>query len=509
MKTTNWLLLGLAGLTSAACGSNDLGNENFGAAGKGADGSQAIGGGGSAGGVGNEGGGNADGSTPNGGAGTSGAGTSNGGAGTSGASPRDAGGNGGNSGSGGAAGSSVDAGRDGAIITGRDASSVGTGTLGGGETTATCAIPALPEFSGLQSNAKMPDPFKSLDGTRISRIDQWSCRRAEIAAQSQKYELGTKPAKPAMVSGSFTSGRLTVNVGNGAQAISFVATITVPTTGSPPYPAMIAIGGSSLPSLASLGVAAITFPNDDVAVQVDGSSRGQGKFYTLYGSNHSAGAMMAWAWGVSRLIDVLEQTPSANIDTKRLGVTGCSRNGKGALVAGAFDERIALTIPQESGSGGAASWRVSDAQKAGGANIQTLGEITGENVWFASSFSQFNSAATRLPYDHHMLEGLVAPRALLVIENNIDWLGPVSTTNNSLAGHTIWQALGIPDKMGFSLVGNHAHCSFPAGQTPEVQAFVTKYLVGGGTASTAILKNDQNIAFDQATWVDWTTPALQ
>ena len=272
---------------------------------------------------------------------------------------------------------------------------------------------------------------------------------------------------------------------------------------------MIAIGGSSLPSFASLGVAAITFPNDDIAAQVSGSSRGQGKFFQFYGSNHAAGAMMAWAWGVSRLIDALETTSAAGIDTKRLGVTGCSRNGKGALVAGAFDERIALTIPQESGSGGAASWRVSDAQKNAGANIQTLGEITGENVWFEASFSQFNSAATRLPFDHHMVEGLVAPRALLVIENNIDWLGPVSTTNNSMAAHLIWQALGIPDKMGFSLVGGHNHCAFPASQMPEVQAYVTKFLVGNGTASTAVLKNDQNIAFDTATWVDWTTPTLQ
>jgi hypothetical protein len=218
---------------------------------------------------------------------------------------------------------------------------------------------------------------------------------------------------------------------------------------------------------------------------------------------------MAWAWGVSRVIDVLQQTPSANIDTRRLAVTGCSRNGKGALIAGAFDERIGLVIPQESGSGGAASWRVSDAQKAAGANIQTLGEITGENVWFTSSFSQFNSAATRLPFDHHMIEGLVAPRALFVIENNIDWLGPVSTWNNSMAAHMVWEALSIPDRMGVSLSAAHAHCSFPSQQTADLQAFVRKFLVGTGTDSTNVLKNELNLSFDKATWVDWDAPALQ
>ena len=102
----------------------------------------------------------------------------------------------------------------------------------------------------------------------------------------------------------------------------------------------------------------INFNNDDMAAQQSTGSRGQGKFYTLYGSSHSASAMTAWAWGVGRIIDALEITPSAKIDTKRIGVTGCSRNGKGAMLAGAFNPRIVLTLPQESGAGGSACWRV-------------------------------------------------------------------------------------------------------------------------------------------------------
>ena len=62
--------------------------------------------------------------------------------------------------------------------------------------------------------------------------------------------------------------------------------------------------------------------------------------------------MTAWVWGVSRIIDALELSPRANINLNKLAVTGCSRDGKGALMAGAFETRIALTIPQESGSGG-------------------------------------------------------------------------------------------------------------------------------------------------------------
>ena len=101
-----------------------------------------------------------------------------------------------------------------------------------------------------------------------------------------------------------------------------------------------------------LQIAVLSYSESTIAQQTDGTSRGKGTFYDLYGSGHSASAMTAWAWGVSRIIDVLEATPSAGIDTTKIGVTGCSRNGKGALTIGAFEPRIALTIPQESGTGG-------------------------------------------------------------------------------------------------------------------------------------------------------------
>lgn len=76
-----------------------------------------------------------------------------------------------------------------------------------------------------------------------------------------------------------------------------------------------------------------------MAQQNDASSRGIGTFYNLYGSSANASAMTAWVWGVSRIIDVLETTSAAQINTERIGVTGCSRDGKGALMAGAFETR--------------------------------------------------------------------------------------------------------------------------------------------------------------------------
>jgi hypothetical protein len=313
-----------------------------------------------------------------------------------------------------------------------------------------------------------------------------------------------------MVTGTASDTSISVTAGDGTTSISFTASVSLPTTGTAPYPAIIGYIGGSLNATAvkNLGVAIINYTNDDLGVQNNASSRGMGKFYTLYGASHKAGSMVAWAWGVSRLIDVLEQNAATSkIDVHHLGVTGCSRDGKGALVAGALDERIALTIPQESGSGGTATWRISDFQKSQGTNVQTLSEITGENDWFTASFSQFNTTATKLPYDHHMLIGMIAPRAIVAIDNTgIDWLTAPSSWGAEQAARPIFQALGVPDNLGATQVSHGDHCAFQASQEPAVDAFIKKFLLGQNVATT--VNTTDGAAFDQARWVDWTTPTL-
>ncbi|KFX97800.1 hypothetical protein O988_04682 [Pseudogymnoascus sp. VKM F-3808] len=375
-------------------------------------------------------------------------------------------------------------------------------STGSGGTPSTC--PTIPGSISPPSVATLNDPFQPLSGSRITTKAQWTCRQDEIKQLFQKYELGVLPPKPSSVTGSYSGTTLTINVSEGGKSISFTASVKLPTSGTAPYPAIIAIGGLSIPTPA--GVAVITFNNDDIAAQASGSSRGQGKFYTIYGASHTAGAMTAWAWGVSRLIDVLEtQASAAKIDITKLGVSGCSRNGKGAFIVGALEPRIALTIPQESGSGGAACWRISDSVFAAGGNIQTAHEIVGENVWFSKNFDPYVNSIPTMPIDHHLLAGLVAPRGLLVIENNIDWLGPLATTGCMKTGQLIYKALGIPDNMGFSETSEHGHCAFPSSQQGDLDAFVQKFFFGAST-NTAISKSDQT--FDQAKWVTWTVPTL-
>ncbi|KAF3931005.1 hypothetical protein ABW20_dc0101668 [Dactylellina cionopaga] len=377
-------------------------------------------------------------------------------------------------------------------------------TTTGNTNPTTC--PALPSSIPLVNNAKLPDPFTFVSGTKVTTKAQFTCRQAEILAAMQQYELGTKPPKPSSVTGSYSGGVLTVKVSNGGASISFTASVKLPTSGKAPYPAIIAYGGGSIPYPA--GVAVINFNNDDIAQQNSGSSRGIGKFYTIYGSGHSAGAMTAWAWGVSRIIDVLEITPGANINPARIGVTGCSRNGKGAIVAGALDSRIALTIPQESGSGGAACWRLSDYQKSQGQNVQTASEIVGENVWFSTALNANSNSVNRLPFDHHSLAGLVAPRGLFVIENtSMEWLGNLSTYGCMKVASLIYQALGVTSNMGYSQVGNHNHCAFPSSQTSELNAFINRFLLDQ-SVTTNVFHTDGTFTFNQAQFVDWSTPTL-
>ncbi|KAL6850750.1 carbohydrate-binding module 1 [Amphichorda felina] len=351
----------------------------------------------------------------------------------------------------------------------------------------------------------LPNPFTFADGTEVTTAEQWTCRQEEILNAFEQYELGDLPGPPDSLEASFSGNTLSISVTVGGASASFSASISKG-SGASPQGAMITVGGSSIPIAGDL--ATITFSNDAFAQQSGGSSRGIGTFYDLHGSDHSAGALAAWAWGISRVIDALEHLgpDTTGIDTSRLGVTGCSRNGKGAFVAGALEPRIALTVPQESGAGGAACWRVSDAEKAAGKNIQTAEQIVGENVWFSPRFNAWTTQTGSLPYDHHMLAGLVAPRGLYVPENNIDWLGPVSTTACMRAGRLVYEALGVSGHFGFSLVGGHNHCQFPSSQEGELSQFVDYFLLGGSTPPEVIDKSEEPV--QAADWIDWEAPVL-
>ena len=374
------------------------------------------------------------------------------------------------------------------------------------------ALPAFPPFDNLTFNSLLPDPFVNAEGTRITTKEEWQCSRQLISANMQHWELGTRPPPPAYVTSSILpndSGMLIVAGHDSTNVINFTVSIRLPSGGTAPYPAMLGAGQVSLnqSQLLSLGVAILAFDTSAIAQQNGALSRGIGKFYDLYGSNHSAGALIAWSWAASLIMDQLAGSGQQLIDASSVGVTGCSRWGKGALVIGAFDERFALTIPQESGSGGIANWRISDWQ---GPTTQTLGEITGENVWYTATLSQFNQAATKLPFDHHSLIGLVAPRGLLTIDNpSFEWLGNISSWGGALAGRLVYTALGVEDRMGITQLGGHGHCQLPYAQNGDVERYVQRFLLHQQDVNTTLVYKDRDYPeFSLSDWVNWTVPIL-
>jgi hypothetical protein len=391
-----------------------------------------------------------------------------------------------------------------------DGPELGTVEHGGAD----CAIAELPGADALGAYDKHHDPFVMLDGSRIATKAQWRCRRAEIIAQLEHYEAGPKPAVPPEdVSAVLSGDTLAITVQAGGKSIDFSVRIARPASpDADAVPLSIAFTFETLDDsvFAQNGVATLVYDNDAMGAQSGGGSRGDGLFYELYGSDHPASSMVAWAWGISRIIDALEQTPEAGIDPRRVAVTGCSRYGKGALLAGALDERIALTIPQESGAGGSASWRVSQAQNQQGENVQTLSSAASEQPWFRASFGQTfgGGNVTKLPFDHHMVLGLVAPRALLVLDNRIDWLGIDSTFTAGSIAHAIWEAFELPDHMGYWQTGGHTHCQFQSEQRAILDAYVKKFLVGSGGGDTTMLRAE-NATADLDRWMDWTPPVLE
>ena len=236
------------------------------------------------------------------------------------------------------------------------------------ENTGATASPVLPSLSEARKCESLPNPLEWSNGKgKVKKFAQWKKRRGEIAKEIQHYEIGTKPVvDPSAVKAAMDGDTLKVDVTVNGKTLHMKATIHYPATGSAPYPLMIGTSGIALPRdiYQSRPIATMIFSERQVNNYSQfgkPAGRGNYEFDKLYPELKDNGAYSEWAWGLSRLIDGLQQLGPevTKIDTKHIGVTGCSYAGKMALFCGAFDERVALTIAQEPGGGGAAAWRYS------------------------------------------------------------------------------------------------------------------------------------------------------
>lgn len=364
-------------------------------------------------------------------------------------------------------------------------------------------LPGILPIDKLPEIATLPDPFAWADGSgRSTDFKDWKRHRFEIAHQLQHYELGMKPVTPRdSIEAILNNDTLRVIVHENGEVLLLTAPIKY-SEGNGPFPAIIGIGRSTgaLPEqlFDKRKIAQITF--DFTQVMSHTQKRGNEPINRLYPEQTEMGSYCAWSWGISRLIDGLEKVEKkSRIDLSHLAISGCSFAGKMALFAGAFDERIALTIARESGGGGVNAWRVSETLE----NVETLGRTN--YAWFLESMRQFaGKNVNRLPIDHHELAALIAPRALLVLGNtDYEWLAEESNYVSCQAARMVWKAFGIEDRMGFSIQGGHMHCMLPKSQYPEVEAFIDKFLLGKTDVDTFVTKADMFEDMDYLKWMPW------
>lgn len=366
------------------------------------------------------------------------------------------------------------------------------------------AFPRLPAVAELPSQAALPVALRSSSGAAITLASDWPARRAEMRRLLEHYALGHAPPAPGNVRGTELESRQLRNGRYRRVHLSFGPTeqlgldigIFTP-SGKGPFPAVISPlgappGAPALPRLRlgpgqgqgvdallsvgpgpkpalpprlplldaellardqpalARGFAYVVFDHNDCGEDTtlrepDGSwAFRRTRFFPAY-PGYDWGLLHAWAWGVSRIVDYLQTDPS--IDAHGLVVTGFSRTGKSALVAGALDDRIAVTAPVASGGGGVGAFRYSGGGRGGKEGLDVM--LRKYPNWFSPELHQFWGQTDRLPFDQHWLLALVAPRGLIALEGDADPVSLASAVRHSwLGAEPVYALLGAADKLG-------------------------------------------------------------
>ena len=314
----------------------------------------------------------------------------------------------------------------------------------------------------------MPELMKMKDGTPLTSADQWPARRKEILEDFEREIYGRVPAAaPAVVwevvstTKGETAGMATITrqllgrVDNSrypALSVVIQASFTVPAAASGPVPLLVAFGGGGLEHALPHDWGAGTINPNSIQADAGGMALRQGVIgLTNLGQPRQPddwGALRAWSWGFSRLIDYFEQHPELGVDARKIGITGVSRFGKAAIVAQAFDERVAVALVGSSGQGGVKLHR-HDYGEA----VENL--TGGSYYWMAGNYLKYGAAeaafgkkdAGDLPVDSHQLIALCAPRPCFIsygIESKGDpkWVGAAGSYMAGILATPAYELLG-------------------------------------------------------------------
>jgi hypothetical protein len=226
------------------------------------------------------------------------------------------------------------------------------------------------------------------------------------------------------------------------------------------------------------GYAYVTFNNNDCGEDTtlrnaDGSWAFRNtRFYPAY-PGYDWALLRGWAWGVSRIIDYLVTDPA--IDKTKLIVSGVSRTGKSALVAGAFDDRIALVAPVASSGGGTPAFRFSGAEHGGNEGLTEM--MKKYPNWFSPHLHEFWGQVERLPFDQHWFIALAAPRPFIALEGTKDPnVNHNGVKQSWLAAQPAYALFGATDKLGMNWT-ERPH-GMVQGDWDGLLAFADKFLLG-------------------------------
>jgi len=329
--------------------------------------------------------------------------------------------------------------------------------------------PGFEEATANEWMPTMPDVLKMKDGTKVTTPEQWTKRRAEILEDFEREVYGRIPADMPKVTWEVTGTNestvgdvpvitktLIGHVDNSAFTnitVNIQASFTVPANAPGPVPILMQFGGGMGMGMgAPRGGASTNAPRggggmggmmgggaggvpqqalskgwgygsiNPTSIQADsgGNALRQGIIGLVNKGQprkpEDWGALRAWGWGVSKLVDYFEAHPDAKVDPRKLGIEGVSRYGKAALVTEAFDPRIGVALVASSGEGGAKLHR----HDFGEAVENLTG--TGEYHWMAGNFLKYGASdvngksmnASDLPVDSHELIALCAPRPCFI-----------------------------------------------------------------------------------------------
>ncbi len=312
---------------------------------------------------------------------------------------------------------------------------------------------------------KLPDPFLFLDGSRVRTKEDWTRRRSEIMELVLGIQYGHLPPAPGNVKCGHVSGETVLHDGvtrlekhmlsmGPDNKIPAQLDLYIPAKAEKPCPVILCIG-RKCPITKEVNERGYIFAGFG-ADNFDRSEEGKpapGAVEQAYPGMEIA-TLAAWAWGASRMMDYLETLPE--VDAKKVIITGHSRSGKAALLAGAVDERFAIVNPNGSGCGGAGLYRIL------GPVSESLESITRPErwqEWFHGDFRDYAGKETHLPFDQHFMRALIAPRPVLSTDGERDaWANPVGTQLNYLAAQPVYDFLGVSERNGIHFrPGGHDH----------------------------------------------------